>query len=292
MSWLKSFCSHIVPIHIWDKCRERKIIHRHAEVACLCECLVSDFLASPFATQSLPLLAKRHLSGDRIVWQYWGQGFSSAPKIIQDCVASVDKWCKDWVIIRLDDDSIGDYVELPPFLLRKKSTMSRAHFSDVLRLCLLYLYGGVWLDASVLLTAPIPNYMLSGDFFAYQRDPKESNKEYWSHVYAYYFGWSKGFRVNVLNSVLQSHREGKVVSILCGVMLYFWEKYDEAPDYFFFQILFDVLMQGYLKDDNCVIIGDCEPHYLQQYLNDPDFCIATKSQILETIPIHKLTYKH
>ncbi len=272
--------------------REKIIIRKHSKVASLCDNVVSEYLSSSFSRQELPLISKMPVGNKRIIWQYWGQGFVRAPKAIQECCVSVDRWCGDYEVIRLDDDNFSDYIGLPPFLLQKKAQMSRAHFSDVLRLCLLYLYGGLWLDASVYLTGPIPDYVFAEDFFAFQRDAEEPNKEYWKHVYAYYFGWADGFRVNVLNSVLQSRKGAKAISSLCGVMLFFWRQFDEAPDYFFFQIMFDVMVHGCLKNDNCIVRGDCKIHYLQQLINDPNFKLATKSQILEMTPIHKMTYKN
>ncbi|MBQ2527003.1 MAG: capsular biosynthesis protein, partial [Bacteroidales bacterium] len=59
------------------------------------------------------------------------------------------------------------------------------------------------------------------------------------------------------------------------------------PDYFFFQILFDVLPSF----GDYPLVSDCLPHYLQQSINDPSFPLMDKDEILKKIHIHKLTYK-
>jgi hypothetical protein len=46
----------------------------------------------------------------------------------------------------------------------KRSQMSAVHFCDVLRLLLLRKYGGVWIDATVLLTGT-PEWFPDEEFF-------------------------------------------------------------------------------------------------------------------------------
>ena len=70
-------------------------------------------------------------------------------------------------------------------------------------------------------------------------------------------------------------------------MLLWWRKHDDVPDYFFFQILYDV----YGSQDKFQLVSDTLPHYLQQSINDPKFNLMKREDILRTIPIHKLTYK-
>ena len=47
-------------------------------------------------------------------------------------------------------ENYSDYVELPDYVVEKhkNGTISRAHFSDVLRFSLLKTYGGMWIDST------------------------------------------------------------------------------------------------------------------------------------------------
>lgn len=277
-----------IPLALWRFMRSRSIIRTHKKCAKICEGLINDFYSSDDIQKPL---AKKSFENDKIIWQYWAQGYDNLSPIIKKCLASVDEYAKDYVIVRLSDDNVENYLDVPKFVEEKKKKFSIAHYSDLLRMMLLSTYGGIWLDVTVFLSANIQDYLGENDFFMFQRDPEEHNKEYWRNTYAYYFGWNKGFRVNVLNSIIYARKESLVLTTLCGTLLYWWKFHSSIPDYFFFQILFDVLIHGKLAGYNCPIVSDCKPHYLQQSINDPKFSIMDRGTILSTIPIHKLTYK-
>ena len=270
--------------YLWRKLREQKILRQHARVAVICEELIARYRAEG---PVFDLKAKKSFDSDRIIWQYWAQGYENVPSIVRECLDSVDKFAGDYTIVRLTDDNLEEYLDLPEFVQKKRSVYSRAHFSDLLRLALLKTYGGVWLDATVMLSAAIPEVFSESSFFAFRRDPSAANQAYWKNTYAYYFGWAKGFRVNMLNSILFARRGDRMASQLCELMLLWWRDYDAVPDYFFFQILFDV----YTPKEVFPLVSDTFPHYLQQSINDPAFSLMPREEIKARIPIHKLTYK-
>lgn len=270
--------------YLWRKLRERKILRQHARVAVVCEDLIARYKAEGPVVELKP---QKDLGTDRIIWQYWAQGYDHAPAVVRECLDSVEKWAGEYKIIRLSDENLSEYIDLPDFVQNRRQTYSRAHFADLLRLMLLQVYGGVWLDATVLLSAPIPREYASLDFFVFSRDPKETHYRYWRNTYAYYYGWAEGFRVKMLNSIIFSQKGGKTVTDLCALMLKWWKENDALPDYFFFQILFDV----YGLPAGMPVVSDTLPHYLQQSMNDPAFNLMPREEILATIPMHKLTYK-
>lgn len=270
----------------WHVIRRKRIIRQHAHVAELCGHLINN-------KEVVLISSVRNDLPKNIIWQYWAQGYENMPTIVKQCLDSVDKWKGDYTVIRLTDQNLSDYIQLPDYIIQKKKQgiIPLAQFSDILRVCLLSTYGGVWLDATIMLTGPLPKRYSEMDFFVFQRDPEEPNKKYWENVYAFYFGWSKGFRVNMLSSVMFAHKNSIVIKELCNAMLYYWDTHDTLPDYFFLQILFDVLIKEKLKGQNCPIKSDCTPHLLQQSINDPKFNLCTKEEIMKMTNIHKLTYK-
>lgn len=272
--------------YIWRQYRLHKIVHQHARVAQLCTELIEN-------KAELTIKPLRDDLPNEIIWQYWAQGYDNVPEVVKQCLDSVDKWKGDYTIVRLTDRNLSDYIELPDYIVKKKEQgiIPIAQFSDILRVCLLSTYGGVWLDATIMLTGPLPQRYSDMDFFVFQRDPDEPNKKYWENVYAFYYGWNKGFRVNMLSSVIFAHKDSIIIKELCNAMLYYWKNYNTLPDYFFFQILFDVLINGKLRGQNCPIESDCTPHLLQQSINDPKFNLCTKEEIMNRTSIHKLTYK-
>lgn len=269
---------------LWRKLREREILAAHKRVARICQTLIDEYMAQPV---DFPLSQKMNLATDKIIWQYWAQGYDNVPDIIKGCLDSVDKFAGDYHIIRLSEENLDDYLELPVFVKEKKSLYSRAFFSDLLRLMLLKTYGGIWMDATIMLSGPIPEDYVSHDFFVFRRDPNEPDFKYWRETYAYYFGWAKGFKVNMLSSFMVAKKGARTITDLCNLMLLWWKDHDTLPDYFFLMILFDV----YNCSDSFPLVSDTLPHYLQQYMNDSRFNLASKEKILQMVPIHKLTYK-
>ena len=264
--------------------RERKILATHARVAAICEKLIAQYRTE---AEHFDIKAKKELGTDRIIWQYWAQGYDNMPPVVRQCIDSVERRASDYTIVRLTDNNLSDYLDLPDFVQEKRSSYSRAHFSDLLRLMLLKVYGGIWMDATILLSAQLPRAWAESDFFVFRRDPHEPDFKYWRDTYAYYFGWAKGFRVNMLNSFIVAKKGNPTVSDLCDLMLVWWRNHDNVPDYFFFQILCDV----YGLPDSMPLVSDTLPHYLQQSMNDSRFDLMPREEILDTIPIHKLTYK-
>lgn len=268
----------------WRKIRERKILAQHRRIASICEGLLAQYEVHPVHFQFEP---KKVFDTDRIIWQYWAQGFDVVPSVVKHCLESVEKFAEGYTLVRLSDVNLSDYLDLPDFVKQKRHSFSFAHFSDILRLMLLKTYGGIWLDATVFLSGPIPEDFARSPFFVYRRDPHEPNIKYWRNTYAYYFGWAKGFRVNMLNSVMVACKGDITIADLCDLMLLWWRDHDYVPDYFFFQILFDV----YRLKTVFPLVSDTLPHYLQQSMNDPKFNLMSRENILQTISIHKLTYK-
>lgn len=92
------------------------------------------------------------------VWTMWWQGVEEAPEIVKACFRS-QKRClpKDVEYTIITKDNYADYVTLPDYILEKveNGSMRLAHLSDIIRWMLLYQYGGLWLDSTILLMEPI-----------------------------------------------------------------------------------------------------------------------------------------
>lgn len=286
LSGLKRF----IPSSVWKESRMAKILRTHSRVARFCDGLIEDYYKSDGRMEIKAL--KPELAGTKVIWQYWAQGYDNVPDIVGECLKSVERFKDGHRLIRLTDDTVADYIDLPEDIVRNCRNAGLAFYADLLRFALLSAYGGIWLDATVMLSAPLKDRLRGGDFFMYQRDAGEHDKRYWEGTYAYYFGWRKGFRVRLLNSVIYAERGSTVIGDMCGLLLKFWKENTQVPDYFFLQILFDVLIEGRLKGMNCTVESDCLPHYLQQSMNDPSFSLASREEILNMTEVHKLTYKH
>lgn len=235
---------------------------------------------------------KQVFNHQKIIWQYWGQGTSSdLPEIVKLSFASIDKYKGDYQVIRLDDNSLHDYLEFPDFIWekRKNPEFKHAFFADLLRLALLNAYGGIWADATILLTAPIDDNIKLQDFFMFQRSDTAADKEFWQAFNGDYFSWQKIHHVNVLNSFIVAKKENVVICHCLNLLLNYWHTQKHITHYFFFQIMFDVLIKEFIPEHNCPIIDDTLPHLLQTKLSKT-FNQLEYNDIISKINIHKMSY--
>ena len=230
---LKELVKQFIPMNYWNTRRKASIIRQQGKVADFWAPILKAYYNGEIERYSLK--PKKKLGTQKVIWQYWGQGIDKdeLPEIIQICFDSVDRNKNDYQVIRLTDITISEYIDLPDFVWRKREYVqfTRTFFSDLLRVALLSTYGGVWLDATILLTGSIPAVYEKTDFFMYQRSDEEKNKKYWENVYAYYFGWEPNFKVRMLSSILFAQKESEIISTLTDLLLYFWKTQDSLPAY-------------------------------------------------------------
>lgn len=107
----------------------------------------------------------------RIIWSFWEEGFEAAPPLVQLCVATWRKHSGIRDIRLLHSENIHSYLTRQDLPITFESLPVQMK-SDAIRLALLSRYGGIWLDASTLVTAAVHNYVeaAAGDagFFAFQ----------------------------------------------------------------------------------------------------------------------------
>lgn len=233
---------------------------------------------------------KKKLATEKIIWQYWAQGIDDdIPDIVRLCFHSVDKYCGDYQIIRLTRQGINEYLEFPSFILEKyrENEISHTFFSDLLRIVLLYHYGGVWIDATILLTKEIEKDILSSELFIFSRDKLATNKIEWEFFNEAYFGWKKKHLVNHLSSFMVSQKGNVFLKDCINLLLIFWKTNNVAPYYFFFQIMLNELLKYKFYEFSHV--DDTLPHQLQRKLYAP-FNLDEYNHIIKEIGIHKLTY--
>lgn len=270
---------------LWSRIRLSHILRAHRKTAQLANLLLDDYFQGKLPP--IPASPLKELPSKKIIWQYWGQGMEELPEVVRIGFESVDTNQGNYTVIRLTDKTLQEYIEIPSFIQKRISEggMTKTFFSDWLRLALLKSYGGVWLDATTLLTAPLP---AMEEFFMYQRSEEEGNRKFWESTYAYYWNWEKEFKVRCLNSFMWGRRGNRIIAVLYDLLTYWWQRHDTLPDYFFFQIMFHELVVRYPKL-NCTIVSDCLPHLLQMKVNHPEMKISFP-EIFEKTSIHKMTY--
>ncbi len=158
---------------------------------------------------------------DEKIYSIWLQGEDKAPGIVRACWRSVRANCSQELVI-LDEAQLLGGLDLPEYIVRKYKAgrMTRAHFSDICRVELLYRYGGIWLDATDFVTQDFPKWLQDEDFFIYM------GGNYVSGSYAF-----------VQNCFFRSRQGNYILGAWRDAIFEYWKHEDSAVDYFVHQLL-------------------------------------------------------
>ncbi|MBJ9423302.1 capsular polysaccharide synthesis protein [Acinetobacter seifertii] len=89
-------------------------------------------------------LDKSEIIIPKIIWMYWD---SEVPELVERCFNQVKKLNSEYQINILNSKNITEFCDFD-FSVYKNLTPQQK--SDLLRFYLLYYYGGIWLDASII----------------------------------------------------------------------------------------------------------------------------------------------
>lgn len=210
------------------------------------------------------------------VWVCWLQGMDHAPHLVQTCYAALQKNWTDQDITLVTQDNLFDLVSFPDFIIDKwrKGIISNTHFSDLLRLELLIKYGGTWVDATVLCTGKIPQYVTDSAFFVFRDDFKNDQA----------CDLSSWFISAVPNHPILLHAR--------DLLYAYWRKENKLVDYFLFHFFVTMCMRTY-RDllYNAPFNSNLNPHTLQFVYLFNQYDAKIYQYLQELCFVHKLTYK-
>lgn len=213
----------------------------------------------------------KQLSSD-MYWSYWHSAIDESPAIVKASLASQQFFLGEKHVL-LSDENLNDYLILPAWIHDKRRGFSTTHFSDLLRLLLLRTYGGVWMDATVLLTAEPGGWLPKSKFFAFSRP-------------------SDPFLLS--NWFLAADSDTYIVKQLLSGLCAYWRDHEEQSHYFNFHFLFElffftdaVFRRQWIQS---VEMSHVAPHILQAVLHE-EFVLNLHDDIRAKSHVHKLTYK-
>ena len=86
------------------------------------------------------------------VWVCWWQGLENAPEVVKKCVESIKRNIPEEKskLIVITIDNYMNYIGFSETIVNRfnSGAISLTHLSDILRMQLLYMYGGMWIDAT------------------------------------------------------------------------------------------------------------------------------------------------
>ncbi len=174
---MKSINTAEIEKNISEKCRKR-IVELYRHDIDLYESLQghayilttrTGVRATPNTPPLRPLDTNKQIP--KMLFMYWHQGWKNAPEIVKRCAATWQQHNPTWDIFFLDSASVSEKVKLPPAV--KTLNLPLPALSDVIRICLLKKYGGVWADATLWCTRPLDDWIEvvsnPSGFFAYDK---------------------------------------------------------------------------------------------------------------------------
>lgn len=224
--------------------------------------------------------AQQHIKVNRTIWVCWLQGMENAPELVKMCYESVVRNKPEgYEVILITQENILEYIQLPTYIWEKyeKGIITKTHFSDILRVELLYAYGGCWIDATVYCSTNIPTYMVSGDMFIFK----------WSLM--------DQSTLSISSWWIYAKKGNEIIKELRKMIYNYWEVEKKLRNYFLFHIMFKKIVQSnsFNKSsfDSILYVNNSNPHILSRKME-----LAFDEEEWEIIrtqsPVHKLTYKH
>lgn len=226
----------------------------------------------------VPTFPKKHTRYR--IWQYWDSGFDNAPDIVKACISSVDKYKGDIERIFLTKDNIKEYVDIPQFYyeMYDKGIIKPAHFSDILRTYLLVEHGGCWIDATVYLTAPLPDYIRASELFVFQNDEEKDLDG-----------------LNMANYFISSNGNSVILQKMKKFLDIFWQENNFCINYFFYLHAFTMFSksseQNQLEWSEMLSLSYLSVQIMQNKLLNT-YSENLYNELKRISPIHKLTYKN
>lgn len=215
---------------------------------------------------------------NQAVWVCWFQGWNAAPELVHSCIKSIHRNIPDKKIILITDENLDEYLKVPSFILkkRKQGIISNTHYSDIIRIMLLFEYGGTWIDATVFCSGAIPSYMYDEELFFFQNSLLRKS------LYKGSSWW------------ISARKGNKVIALTREMILEYWKNEKKLIDYYLFHLILSRVIDRVEKvsnvRDKMVYVENSAPHILQGKLNKR-YRMQEWEVLKANSPVHKLTYK-
>ncbi len=215
------------------------------------------------------------------IWVCWWTGEDSAPQLVKKCIKSIKNNSPKYNVNFIDKDTYTKYITIPEYMLKKinDNKMLIAHLCDYIRVSLLEKYGGIWLDATIYCTEQLPIDYFNMPVFTCKSVPTEcgylSKKRWVTFVLG---GWKQNVFYKFLKDAFEEY----------------WEKYDYAIDYLFFDALIEIARQENstirsLLDD--IPINNLNRDDLQKAFNDNLISSEFNNIIKKDTILYKLSWR-
>lgn len=238
--------------------------------------LMMDY--SDVVTQNLD--SPELVSGCGNIWVCWLQGEDNMPPIVQKTYSSILRHSNGRQVHLITLSNYMDYIEISQEIIvdYKRGTLMAATLSDLIRFKLLAKYGGLWLDATILLTGDVEEEMFNHSFYSI-KNPPVSNFSVTEYKWA-------GFILGTIKNANYFKR-----------LAFAFETYLKNEKVILHYLMVDYFIDLMYKNDesfkteiDSIDVSNVDMHTLRESFNEP-FDKQKWDKIMGTTHIFKLTYK-
>lgn len=225
-------------------------------------------------------LPMRMIDPNCTVWVCWFQGEDSMPETIQFCYESIKKYSGERKVQLITLENYSEFISLPSYVIEKvnKGIISLTHFSDIIRCNLLADYGGIYIDAGLLLTADLQ--ISSLPFFSIKKHKPENDNSFVSE-YRWVAGFMAGAQGNLLHLFMKDFFN------------VYHQRKDMLIDYFLVDYVIALAYNNFpivKRMVDAVPYNNEECYYIQNHLFEP-LDIEKLKQVLGKTSIFRIGYK-
>ena len=242
---------------------------------------------------------KSNIEPKSAIWVSWWDGEEVMPPLVRACYNSMKNHAGTHPVRLITKDNYNDYISIPDYIMDRVNAgnMKLTHFSNILRANLLFEYGGIWLDATILVLKVISPENLP--FYTLKAPAKKSvsvtlarfagvqNKSAKLHkqINPQISRWS-GF-------LLAGTKGSLIFEYMRDILYAYWKDHTDQIDY----LLFDYTIAfGYenipvIKElIDAVPCSNAEKFELENDLNS-EYSAERFSQYYSALTFHKLSWK-
>lgn len=169
--------------------------------------------------------AKRSDIDDQNIWVCWLQGEDHMPDVVRICYKRLKKYSNGHRVILITWENLNEYLEISPIIKEKiGKELSFMAFSDYLRLNLLSIYGGLWIDSTFYITAPLDESIFHTKFFSIKNNIK-------SNAIVCRYLWAVNF--------VYCEKNCEYIQHIRNLFSTFWEKSKKSVNYLFIDYCFE-----------------------------------------------------
>ena len=291
-----AFWSLLLPLHhIFERLRLFLAARKHRAILLYLRKRYNSILVKPANNNTA---SNAIIEPEATIWVCWWDGEEAMPPLVKICYNTIRQRAGTHPVQLVTKYNVHGFVSIPEYILKKVNAkiITITHFTDILRANLLYEYGGIWMDATILVLKDISFENMP--FYTLKTPASKTD----SVTLAAFAGLTnKSMRpVNQASPeisrwssfMLAGTRHSPVFEYFKDILHAYWKEHNEQIEYLLIDYIFALCYDNIpvikkLIDD--VPCGETEHFVLEKSLNN-EFSEEQFAQYSLTV-FHKLTWK-